>query len=441
MNKDLTQGSIIKSLILFALPLILGNILQQFYNIVDTFVVGKMIGADALASVGATYSIMTFITSIIIGLCMGAAILFSMLFGAKKIEQLKNSIVVSFGFVSLLSLIIMMMTFILHDGILLFLNIPDTIYSMTQRYFLIVSLGIYFTFIFNYFSSLSRALGDSKTPFVFLGISTVMNIGLDIVFVKYVAQDVSSVAYATVIAQGVSAFLMSVYIIKTKRAYMPQRQHIYFDQDIFQKFLNYSLLTCLQQSVMNFGIMMVSGLVNSFGVSVMAGFNTAVKIDTIAYMPSQDFGNAFSTFVAQNTGANKMDRVHKGLKTSMMMSCIFNIVMSAIIFIFAKELMMLFVESHEIEVIRVGIEYLRIEGACYIGIGILFLWYGYYRGIGKASMSVVLTIISLGTRVLLAYIISGYIGAVGIWLSISIGWFLADITGCLYYLNNQRKAL
>ena len=175
MHKDLTQGSITKSLVLFALPLILGNILQQFYNVVDTFVVGKMIGASALAAVGATYSIMTFITSIILGLCMGAGVLFSMLYGAKKDNDLKNSFVVSFVFILFLSVIIMSMTLFMRDGILHFLNIPNDIYNMTKRYFVIVCFGIIFTFLYNYFASLSRALGDSKTPFVFLGISTILN--------------------------------------------------------------------------------------------------------------------------------------------------------------------------------------------------------------------------------------------------------------------------
>lgn len=439
MHKDLTQGSITKSLILFALPLILGNILQQFYNVVDTFVVGKMIGASALAAVGATYSIMTFITSIILGLCMGAGVLFSMLYGAKKDDELKNSFVVSFVFILFFSVIIMSMTLFMKDGILHFLNIPNDIYNMTKSYFVIVCFGILFTFLYNYFASLSRALGDSKTPFVFLGISTILNIILDILFVAFINKDVSSVAYATVIAQGILALSMVVYCLKTKKDYIPKKQHIHYDSIILNKFLNFSLLTCLQQSVMNFGIMMVSGLVNSFGVSVMAGFNTAVKIDTIAYMPSQDFGNAFSTFVAQNTGASKYDRVEKGLKTSMLMSTLFNIFMSFIIFVFAKNFMLLFVDAAELEVVRIGAEYLRIEGACYIGIGILFLWYGYYRGIGEAHMSVVLTVISLGTRVILAYILSHYIGVVGIWISIPIGWFLADITGLIYHI--KKKAL
>ena len=268
-------------------------------------------------------------------------------------------------------------------------------------------------------------------------IDTILNIILDILFVAFINKDVSSVAYATVIAQGISALSMVVYCLKTKKDYIPKKQHIHYDSIILNKFLNFSLLTCLQQSVMNFGIMMVSGLVNSFGVSVMAGFNTAVKIDTIAYMPSQDFGNAFSTFVAQNTGASKYDRVEKGLKTSMLMSTLFNIFMSFIIFVFAKNFMLLFVDAAELEVVRIGAEYLRIEGACYIGIGILFLWYGYYRGIGEAHMSVVLTVISLGTRVILAYILSHYIGVVGIWVSIPIGWFLADITGLIYHIKKK----
>lgn len=443
MKRSLTEGSILKSMILFALPLILGNMLQQLYNVVDTYIVGHFLGANALAGVGASYSIVTFITSLILGLCMGAGVLFSMLYGAKRDKELKNSFVISFVFIGVISVLIMGLSISFVEPLLKFLNVPNDIYVLTRDYIVIIFYGIFFTFLYNYFASLLRALGDSKTPLLFLGISTISNIILDITFVLYISKSVKSVAYATIISQAISAIFMIVYTLHKKKEYVPYKEHCYLDKRIFNKFISYSLLTCIQQSVMNFGIMLVQGIVNSFGVTVMAGFSTAVKIDTLAYMPVQDFGNAFSTFVAQNKGANKEDRVNKGLKYACIVSILFCIVISSVIYMFAENFMMIFLNINEIEAISVGVQYLRIEGACYIGIGLLFLWYGYYRGIGKPFISVILTVISLGTRVILSYTLSNIsaIGVLGIWWSIPIGWFLADVTGLFYYLYKRHKAL
>lgn len=443
MKKSLTEGSILKSMILFALPLILGNMLQQLYNVVDTYIVGHFLGANALAGVGASYSIVTFITSLILGLCMGAGVLFSMLYGAKRDKELKNSFVISFVFIGVISVLIMGLSISFVEPLLKFLNVPNDIYVLTRDYIVIIFYGIFFTFLYNYFASLLRALGDSKTPLLFLGISTISNIILDITFILYISKSVKSVAYATIISQAISAIFMIVYTLHKKKEYVPYKEHCYLDKRIFNKFISYSLLTCIQQSVMNFGIMLVQGIVNSFGVTVMAGFSTAVKIDTLAYMPVQDFGNAFSTFVAQNKGANKEDRVNKGLKYACIVSILFCIVISSVIYMFAENFMMIFLNINEIEAISVGVQYLRIEGACYIGIGLLFLWYGYYRGIGKPFISVILTVISLGTRVILSYTLSNIsaIGVLGIWWSIPIGWFLADVTGLFYYLYKRHKAL
>lgn len=207
--------------------------------------------------------------------------------------------------------------------------------------------------------------------------------------------------------------------------------------------LNLSVMTSLQQSIMNFGILMVQGLVNSFGTVIMAAFAAAVKIDSFAYMPVQDFGNAFSTYVAQNYGAGKQERIRKGIKSAFVTSAIFCAIISLLVIVFAKPLMCIFINPEETEIISAGVIYLCIEGSCYIGIGILFLLYGYYRAVNKPFMSVVLTVISLGTRVLLAYILSAIpaIGVIGIWVSVTIGWALADITGVVYYVVKSKKQL
>lgn len=223
---------------------------------------------------------------------------------------------------------------------------------------------------------------------------------------------------------------------------LPGRQHFYKDRQTFATLARYSFLTCIQQSVMNFGILMIQGLVNSFGVTVMAAFAAAVKIDSFAYMPVQDFGNAFSTFIAQNVGARQPERIRRGLRSALITSTVFCLGVSAVIVCFARQLMMIFVQAHETDVIAIGVQYLRIEGACYVGIGCLFLFYGLYRGLGRSGFSIVLTVISLGTRVVLAYALAPIpaIGLLGIWWAVPIGWLLADLTGWIYWRHKICSA-
>lgn len=444
MEKDLITGSVTKSLIYFSIPLILGNLLQQLYNIMDTLIVGKYLGSQALAAVGSSFTLMTFLTSIVLGLCMGSGILFSMLYGAQDDERMKVSFFVSFVSIGILSVIIEIVCILAIHPLLHLLNIPQDVYQQTYSYLIVVFLGIIFTFIFNYFSSLLRALGNSKTPLYFLALSAIVNIILDIVFIANIHLGIQGAALATVIAQALSAFGLAVYVLKNNKDILPQRQHFHFDKNIFIKIQSFSLLTCLQQSIMNFGILMIQGLVNSFGVTTMSAFTVAVKIDAFAYMPVQDFGNAFSTFIAQNQGAGKYERIHEGIRKSFLLSGVFCIIISAFIFVDASGLMKIFIDSHEIDIIKQGVEYLRIEGSFYLGIGWLFLLYGYYRGIGNPGMSVVLTIVSLGTRVVLSYALAAYLGTVIIWASIPLGWLFADIIGLAVmkkkkgYVNNGK---
>ena len=250
-------------------------------------------------------------------------------------------------------------------------------------------------------------------------------------------------ALATVIAQAVSGIGLCFYSLYRFPDFRVSRQNMQLKWATVKEIATYSSLTCAQQSVMNFGILMVQGLINSFGTAVMAGFAAAVKIDSFAYMPVQDFGNAFSTFIAQNFGAGKHERIRKGIRVAVRVTLIFCLIISVLVFVLARPLMLIFIPAHETEIISIGVEYLRIEGAFYCGIGWLFLLYGFYRAVRKPGMSVVLTVISLGVRVALAYTLAAIpgIGVWGIWWSIPIGWFLADIFGWCYYRMKQRKSL
>ena len=439
MNNDLTKGPVIKSMLLFAIPMIIGDLLQQCYNIADTLIVGQVLGKNALASVGSSFTLMTFLTSIILGLCMGSGALFSICFGQKDEEKLKENLSASFFFILLISIILNIIAYLSLDYLKVFLNVPDEVWLDMKDYLFIIFTGILAIFLYNYFASYLRAIGNSITPLIFLGLSSFVNIALDLYFVISLNKGVIGAAKATVIAQYLSGIGILLYTFKKYPQVFSISKVSYLKKERIKEIVSYSILTCLQQSVMNLGILMVQGLVNSFGTVVMAAFAAAVKIDAFAYMPVQDFGNAFSTFIAQSYGAKEDERIRNGLKAAVSISIGFCLVVSLLVFICAKPLMMIFV--NEMDVIKEGVRYLRIEGSFYLGIGCLFLLYGLYRAIGKPAMSLVLTIISLGTRVLLAFILSSIVGVVGIWWSVPIGWFLADLFGFGYYILNKKKLL
>lgn len=443
-NSNLLTGSITKSLLIFALPMIAGNLLQQCYNIADTIIVGRFLGANALAAVGSAYTLMTFLTSIILGLCMGSGASFSISYGRNNVDRLKIGIFQSFVFIILVTIAINILVFVGIDFIIWFLRVADPdVAGLMKTYLLVIFAGILATFFQNYFSCLLRALGNSKIPLVFLAVSALLNIVLDLLFVCVFHWGVAGAAFATIISQYVSGIGLMIYTLIAFSDLQPERRHMRWNRTIFREITSFSFLTCIQQSVMNFGILLVQGLVNSFGPVIMAAFAAAVKIDTFAYMPVQDFGNAFSTFIAQNYGARKENRIRQGIKSAFLAASIFSIIVSAIVFIFAEPLMTLFINRNETDIISAGVCYLRIEGAFYVGIGILFLLYGLYRAIARPGMSVVLTIISLGTRVLLAYTLSAIpaIGVTGIWASVPIGWALADIVGITYWRRLSRRGM
>ena len=428
-------------MLLFSLPLMVGNLLQQLYNLVDTWVVGRFVGADALAAVGASYSLMVFLTSVYIGLCMGSGSAFSMFFGKRDEDSMKKSFFSSFVLIGAVSIIINVGVYLFMDPLISILQIPESIRQMTEEYMSVIFAGMFFVFIYNYFANLLRSVGNSVVPLVFLAISAVLNIVLDLLFVPVWEWGVFGAALATIIAQGVSAVGIAICVYVKYPELRIEKKHMKLEIGIVKRVFNMSFFTSLQQSVMNFGILMIQGLVNSFGTSVMAAFAAAVKIDTFAYMPAQDFGNGFSTYIAQNYGAGKGERIKQGIKKAVIASGIFCVCISVIVCVFARPLMMIFIDPSESEIIDIGVVYLRIEGAFYIGIGMLFLLYGFYRGVSRPAMSLVLTVISLGSRVAIAYAFAGILGVNIIWAAVPIGWILADVAGILYYRKYRRIIL
>ncbi len=424
----------------FAGPMILGNLLQQCYNIADTLIVGRFLGPDALAAVGSAYTLMTFLTSILIGLCMGSGSVYSFYFGRKDERRMKNSMAIAFVLIGLAAVVMNLSAYAGMRQILYLLRVPAELFAMMEEYVAVIFAGIVFVFLYNYFAFLLRAVGNSVTPLWFLGGAACLNIVLDLLFVINFKRGIQGAAEATVIAQAFSGIGIGIYTWIKEPGLRPKRTELCWEKGAVREVLRFSAAASVQQSVMNFGILMIQGLVNSFGPAVMAAFAAGVKIDSFAYMPAQEFGNAFSIFTSQNHGAARKDRVKEGIKSAVLASMLFCVGVSALVYGLAPWLLRIFIDGKERELIQIGVSYLRIEGAFYCGIGILFLLYGYFRGIGQPEMSLVLTVISLGTRVALAYCLSPFpaIGVLGIWWAIPIGWLLADLAG---FWKIQRGSL
>ena len=429
MQQDLTRGSIRSGLIKFCLPLIAGNLLQQLYNIVDTYVVGRYVGQEALAAVGSAFALLILLTSVILGLCMGSGVVFSQLYGAGKREDMRRAMGSALILTASACALLTLAACLLLDRILVWMNIPPEVTPGLTAYLRIVLPGMLMTFVYNYMAAVLRSVGNSVTPLVFLAASTIINVVLDLLMVITLGMGIAGAAWATLIAQTVSAVGITVFALLRMRDTLPARRHFRPDAALMRRIAAVSALTSLQQSIMNFGILMIQSLVNSFGVTVMAAFAAGVKIDAFAYAPAQDFANGYATFVSQNAGANKPDRVRSGIRNAFVMSGVFCVVVSALVGVFAQPLMQLFIDASETETVQIGIHYLRTEGLCYIGIGTLFLLYASYRAVERAGMSVVLTVISLGLRVALAYAFAPTFGVDAIWWAIPVGWLAADVTG------------
>lgn len=440
-QRDLTKGPVCSTIFFFALPMIFGNILQQGYNVADTWVVGHYIGPDALAAVGSAFALMTCLTSVLLGLCMGSGVVFSLCFGRKDDARLESGICAAFLLTAAIAAVLTAGSLAGVDMIIQWMNIPTEIVKITKDYLTLIFCGIPAVAAYNFFGAYLKALGNSVVPLLFLGISTLLNIGLDILFIAGLGKGTAGAAAATVLAQFISGIGIGLYTILKDNVIRHAFSHFRMNACSLLEIIKYSFLTCIQQSVMNFGILLVQGLVNTFGVTVMAGYAAAIKIDAFTYMPVQEYANAFSTFIAQNAGAEKKERISQGIRYAVRTSLCYCIAASFVIWFLAKPLMRIFVGANEADIVAEGVRFLHTVGPFYCGIGCLFLFYGLYRAVGKPGMSVALTVISLGIRVGLSYAVAfaPSVGVSGIWQSIPIGWGIADLTGVLYLLRHRKE--
>ncbi|MGE4290045.1 MAG: MATE family efflux transporter [Salinivirgaceae bacterium] len=436
--RDLTIGKEGLLIFRFALPMLLGNVFQQFYNITDSIIVGNVLGKDALASVGASFPIIFALISLIIGVGSGFGIVISQYYGAKDIEKVKRAISTMFIGLGLLSIAMSILGISLSTSLFKLLDLPESLLPQATTYLNIYLLGTITMFGFNGISSVLRGLGDSKTPLVFLIVATVMNIGLDLLFIMVLDMGIAGAAWATVISQT-GAFITGVlYLNKTHPIIHFNIKNMLFDWEILRQGVRIGLPSGLQQTFVAMGMMALMGIVNSFGTNVIAAYSVGSRIDSFASLPAMAFSAALATFTGQNLGAGKDERLKKGLISTLFMAGMFGIIITALIITFRTQLVGLF--NNDPEVIRIGSEYLTIVNIFYLVFVLMFVMYGALRGAGATLIPMFISVLSLWLiRVPLAAILSKTYGETGIWWAVPIAWTVGLSGAFIYYLSGKWK--
>lgn len=446
MIKNLTEGKPLKLLFFFSLPMLMGNLFQQLYNMVDSIVVGNFVGADALAAVGASFPVVFLSVALASGLSMGCNVVISQLFGAGRIREMKTTISTALISQFMLSVFITIIGEIIAPGLLRLLKTPESIRPDSLIYLQIYFAGVVFLFMYNTLNGVFNALGDSITPLFFLIVSTLTNIALDLLFVIKFQMGVAGVAWATLIAQGICAILSMVTLIfrirKLKDEVLPDgeimEKRVLFHFSAVERIAKVGVPSMIQQSIVSISMLMMQGLVNSYGPVFIAGYTAATKIDSLAMMPNMNFSNAMSSYTAQNIGAHKIERVREGYKANLFMVIIFSIMITAAIFLYGPWLLNLFMDSAaNVEVINYGMSYMRIVSSFYILMGIMFTSNGLLRGAGDMKFFMASSLFNLASRLIVAYTLSPYIGSIAIAWSIPIGWFVGSAISFIRFKSGK----
>jgi putative MATE family efflux protein len=438
--KDLTIGREGKAIFLFALPMLFGHLFQQFYSMVDSAIVGKFLGKEALAAVGASFPIIFTMIALMIGIASGGMVVISQYFGAKDMDKVKKATETIYIFMFVASVILTVVGLLLVDPIFRITKLPPELLPMARIYINIYIAGIVLFFGYNGTAAILRGMGDSRTPLYFLVISTIANIILDLLFVLVFKWGVAGAAYATLISQGGALVTAMIYLHRTHEIINFNFRQWTFDREIFRACFRIGLPTGLQQTFVALGMMTLFSIVNTFGTNVLAAFSAAGRIDSIATVPAMVFAQALSTFVGQNIGAGEIDRVRRGLIMTMLMSWAASILISIVLVVFRSYIMHLFTNKDELEVIRIGGEYLTIVTSFYLIFATMFTLGGVMRGAGDTLIPMFITLLSLWLiRIPLAYLLSDHLGEQGIWWAVPIGWTAGMILTWFYYRTGRWK--
>ena len=437
--KDLTTGSVGKNILVFATPMLIGQVFQQLYTFVDQIIVGNYLGKEALAAVGASFPIIFTLIALIIGIASGGTIVISQYFGAKNFFKVKRAIDTLFIMLAGAAVLLTVVGLTFLEDILRLIRLPEELMSLTKSYLSIYISGLILFFAYNAVAAVLRGMGDSKTPLYFLILSTIINIGLDLLFIVVLGWGIEGAAYATIIAQGTAFIVSVIYLDNNHELIRFNIKEFAFDPAIFRQSLKIGLPTGMQHTFVSLGLLALMGIVNTFGTNVVAAYTAAGRIDALAVIPAMVFAQALSTFVGQNMGAGKIDRVKTGLWRTLFMTSAVSATMTVIIILFKYPLMRLFTE--DAEVIRIGGEYLTIVTSFYLIFTTMFVFNGVMRGAGDTIIPMFITLFALWViRIPAAYLLSNRLGETGIWWAIPAGWSAGMILAVLYYrVGNWKK--
>ena len=438
---NMTTGSPVKHILIFSVPLLLGNIFQQFYNLADSIIVGKFINADALAAIGVTSSITFLFFAICNGFASGGGILVSQSFGRGDTKEVKNYIANTGYIMIILPFVVGVLAFFLANPILKILDTPEDIFEDALLYIRLMCIGLLFVSVYNYVSSILRALGNSKTPLYFLIFSCVLNVLLDLLFVCVFKQGVFGAGIATLISQLASVILCLFYAFRFNEYFRFSTKDLQFNRTVFIQTIKLGVPLSLQFSLIAISCMALQRVVNAYGAVAVAAFTATSRIEQIIHQPYQTLSAALSTFCGQNYGANKNDRVLNGYRKTVLMMLIFTIVMVPLIQIFAEEISAIFVD--EVEVINMSAKALRITSYFYVFLGMIYVVRGILNGLGDAFFALFNGIVEVIGRFTVPFILTAIplFGLWGIWWSVGIVWFVSGFTAWIRYLYKKNQLI
>jgi putative MATE family efflux protein len=436
--KDLTVGNEGKLILSFTIPMLIGNIFQQLYNVVDSIIVGRYLGNEALAAVGASFPLIFTLIALIIGVSTGVTIIISQYYGARNLEQVRKAIETMYIFLFYTSIGITIIGIFTSEYIFRLIDLPEDIIPQAVTFFNLYAAGFIFFFGFQGTSAILRGLGDSRTPLYFLVVSVLVNIVLDIIFIVNFGWGIEGVAIATVISQAGAFITIIWYLHRTHKLLTFNFFKMRFDYAVFKKSMQIGIPTGLQQTFVAVGMLALYKVVNVYGTSVIAAYSVAMRIDSFAVLPAMNFSAALSSFVGQNIGANKPDRVKQGLIATLKMTSIISIVVTIITWLFATQIMLMF--TNDMAVVEAGKQYLYIVSTFYILFSMMFVYNGVLRGAGDTVIPMFITLFALWVvRIPVSFILAKWFGPVGIWWGIPIAWAIGASFSYIYYKIGKWK--
>ncbi|HEX3021963.1 MAG TPA: MATE family efflux transporter [Lachnospiraceae bacterium] len=441
MAKDLTKGSPTKLLLWYSIPLLIGNVFQQFYSMADTIIVGKIMGKQKLAAVGSTGAIAFLVIGFLFGITGGFAVITAQRYGAKDEEGVRHSVATSIILCGITTIVLTILSLVTAMPLLKLMNTPSDIINDAYDYISVIYIGIVCTMFYNMIACILRAIGDSKSPLYFLIISSILNIVLDFVFILNFHMGVAGAAWATVISQGVSGVLCLIYARKKYPILRLQRKDFWIDLPFAAKHWKLGIPMALQFSITAIGVMILQGALNLFGSTKIAAYTAASKTDQLVTQPAGTFGVAMANYAGQNLGAGRIDRIKEGVKRCSYLTLVFAVGAAAILILFGRPMTNLFVDSKEVDVIESAQVYLNTIALFLPALNLLFVYRNVLQGIGRSFMPLMAGVFELVARTICAFTLPAILGFTGICLAGPIAWLAAAIPLAITYFIVMKKMM